>query len=202
MHDIKILQAQPYKGQCVKCGGSPKSFKRHDSWSRSFRCVIENLVYIFSGCLVRHKCPLCHKTFTILPSFAAPYKRYITNTIVEKSENYLQDPILSTEKAVLNKGMSIGYENNDQLLANSTVWRWTEFLGSQELLLPDALSLIAQKEPQNNFFRENTPVPFLKYRSEKRKQRLESAQLFIRAHHFFKREFSHSLFPRFATGFG
>jgi len=208
-NDIKSSQAKPYKEPCVKCGQTPDDgFKRHDSWRRSFRCVTKTIVTIFFCDLVRWKCPLCSKTFTILPSFAAPYKRYVTEPIVGKSEAYLNDSKLSTRKAVLYDDMPIGYQNTpeDQIderqVSHSTIWRWTEWLRSQKDLLDEALSLIRQKDPLNTFHRENVPISPVKYRSEKRKQTLESASLFIRAHHFFERVFLRSLFPRFATAPG
>jgi len=79
------------------------------------------------------------KTFTVYPSFASPYKRYVLEDIEKISKKYLEDEQQTYDTAVNNKGSSIGYEeegnkNVDHFLAPSTLWRWIRWLKTTKTL--------------------------------------------------------------------
>ena len=57
------------EGVCPKCSEIPPEFKLHDQRSRLFRFIEDSLVCVIEGVLVRYKCLLCKRTFTIYPDF-------------------------------------------------------------------------------------------------------------------------------------
>ena len=121
------------KGCCPRCLLHPINFKLHECRKRTFRYIDGNFVKELMTLLPRWKCSSCRKTFTVYPSFASPYKRYVLEDIEKISKKYMGDEQQTYDTAVNNKGSSIGYEekgdkNVDHFLAPSTLWRWIRWL--------------------------------------------------------------------------
>lgn len=84
---------------CPRCLKKPPGFKRHDARQRQFRLVVERLVRIVLSMLVRMKCPLCGKTFTVYPPFAVRHKRFVKQDIMQRTTAYLQMPAITYQQA-------------------------------------------------------------------------------------------------------
>ncbi len=189
---------------CPKCHEKVEMFKRHDSRERSFRFIVGVYIYVVKSLLLRWKCPICGKTFTDYPFFAAPHKRYVVMDMERLSAEYLEDEQQSYRKVVNPLNIPIGYHEPDDgpvehLLAHSTPWRWIHTLGSMKNTLTESLQLVKQKDPTSPIFREACPVIPDKYHSSQRKSILENARHLLRAGLEFHRLFGHKIFPYLET---
>ena len=76
------------------------------------------------------------RTFHGLPSFALPYKRFVTDVIYERSKTFLGSD-QSYRQTVRCHGREIVYDDRQAealarqaaALTHSTVWRWLSWLG-------------------------------------------------------------------------
>jgi hypothetical protein len=142
-----------------------------------------------------------------LPSFALPYKRFVTEVIGDRSRTFLGSD-LSYRLAVRLQGREVVYDDRQDedlarraaALAHSTVWRWLSWLGDG---LQDAFRevrrLIRSRTPQSSLHREMWGVSPYKYRSEVRRQTLQRAVEGLVIAKVFERLFGKAIFPRFAT---
>lgn len=129
------------------------------------------------GVLVRWKCSLCKKTFTVYPDFVLPHKRYVRSDVLGLSEKYLEDSKLSYDGLLWNGTSRTGYlDNQNRFLWPSTIRRWVIWLGSQEDYLRKALDLLRQKCPSTKVFRQVFLIPPHKYKSDAQKLILERAK--------------------------
>ena len=150
------------------------------------------------GILVRWKCLLCKKTFTVYPDFLLPHKRYVRPDVLGLSKKYLESS-LPSKKGILWDGKSlVGYEDQpDSFLWASTVRRWVMWLGSQEEYLRKLLDLIRQKNPSTNIFRQVFLISPHKYRCESQKSVLERAAKLLLVIEEYEKYFP-KYFPHFA----
>lgn len=192
-------------GFCPRCGGEPEKFSVHDRRERTFRFIVESFVKIVVSILVRWKCPLCKRTFTHYPVFAAPYKRYVLPGILRLSSSYVNDEVQSYRGGVRHRQMPIGYEGSreseidERMLEASTLWRWVGYLGNMVETIKEALRLIREMAPSCSIFRENFAVPSRKYRKSERKSLLQRVKKLFSVSLKFAEIFGHPIFPRFAT---
>ena len=190
---------------CLRCGGRPVSFCRHDARKRIFLVILDRLVHEVLSLLLRWKCPLCKKTFTTYPVFALPWKRYVRKEVLRFSERYVTEDQSSYRKSATEGGLAIFYDGSDaakiddRQFAHTTIHRWFPFLGSLKRTARDALRLIREKTPGSGIFRKILPVPPWKYRSEERREVLFGSRQLLQVESEFRALFASSLFPRFAT---
>jgi len=188
---------------CPKCDCYSRSFKLHESRARLFLVIVDLLVKEVWSILGRWECPLCHCTSTYYPDYAIPYKRYTKDTILELSKKYVEEKDSTYESVVQNDTDTIVYDskNNsskyESRLRGTTVWWWLSYIGSMQILINEAFSLIRQKDPSSKVFREIQPVNPRKYRSNKRKNLLQRCIGFLNVEEEFRRLFSNSVFPHF-----
>jgi len=181
--------------------------------SRQFLVVVGRLIVKVLSMLVRMKCPCCGKTFTEYPAFALPYKRYVTDQIMERSLQYLQNPAMTYEQATLEQdtGQAKGrspprepmpacHEDTDtgSQLAPSTIHRWITTLGSLKETLQAATSLLLDKGA--DIHRHVVDVAARKYRSIERKILLQNTLKLFGAEAAYRAWFGCSIFPHLASG--
>jgi hypothetical protein len=142
-----------------------------------------------------------------LPSFALPYKRFVTEVVCDRSETFLGSD-QSYRLAVRLQGREVVYDDRQDedlarraaALAHSTVWRWLSWLGDE---LQDAFRavrrLIRGRTPESSLHREAWCVSPYKYRSELRRLTLQRAVEGLVVAKVFERLFGKAIFPRFAT---
>lgn len=189
---------------CPKCGGHRPTFKLHEARDRLFLVIVDYLVKEVWSLLGRWKCSLCHTTSTYYPDYAIPYKRYTKDTIWEISKKYVEEEDSTYENVVQNDKEAIVYDSKtnssryESELTGSTIWWWLSFIGSLNDLISKAFSLIRQKDPSSQIFREVLPINPRKYRSNKRKKLLQRCIRFFNAEVEFRRLFLNSIFPHFA----
>lgn len=191
---------------CPHCKEIHTLFKQHDSRKRLFLVIVGSFVKIIRSFLGRWKCTLCGHTFTYYPDFAVPYKRYVKGNILILCEKYLGNDDATYRKVIEHDGSAIGYDSgtekiDERQLVGSTVWRWLGFLGLLKECVRKSLDLIKQKDPSTKVFRQIHPVHYKKYRSEERKDVLNYAMRLLFVEEEFKKLFSVSIFPKFATGY-
>lgn len=207
LFDDKLLDALQ---QCPKCcGHEPGIFRLHALRKRIFLVASVDLVYRIRSSLGRWKCLLCGQTFTFYPSFALPYKRYVTPTILARSKRYVQEDTMTYRAGVTQEGRpgplyhaaADPEQIDDRSLAPSTLHRWISTLGQRTETLRSALDLIKQADPACGLFRR---LPLLqphprKYRSQQRKKLLTCCRQLLETKAHYVRIFGVSLFPYFAT---
>jgi hypothetical protein len=137
----------------------------------------EVVVEMVNSWRVRFRCPHCGKVFTEYPPFAIPYKRFVSQDILQKVNAYLR-PVRDAEP----KGKPVTYRDTlkeqnvplsyrpekDGRVRNvwpSTVWRWVGWLGSLIQERRDAIRLILEKDPKTDIHRKNYLIPKTMYRS-------------------------------------
>ena len=201
---VRSCTTRTLETNCPRCHEKVAVFKRHDSRERSFRFIVGYYVYVIKSLLLRWKCPICGKTFTDYPFFAAPHKRYVVMDMERFSEEYIENERQSYRKVVTPLSTPIGYHEPDDrpvehFLAHSTPWRWIHALGSMKNTLTESLHLIKQKDPTSAIFREICPIIPHKYQSSQRKSILENARRLLRAGLEFHRLFGHKIFPHLET---
>lgn len=142
-----------------------------------------------------------------LPSFALPYKRFVTEVVSDRSGSFLGTD-QSYRQAVRLQGRELVYDDRQDedlarrgaALAHSTVWRWLSWLGDE---LQDAFravrQLIRERTPGSTLHWEGWGVSPYKYRSEARRLTLQRATEGLVLAEVFRRLFGKAIFPRFAT---
>ncbi len=194
------------EGPCEKCSKRPELFSLHERRSRCFRFIVDSLVQTLVSYLLRWKCPLCEGTFTVYPSFALPYKRYVRDDIERLSRKYLEEAEQAYRKVLIEGKAQIGYpmregERKERYLDPSTIWRWVGFWGAMEKAKSRAVEFIKQKAPDWPILGKPLPIAPHRYRSEQRKRIIQRAQTLLRADPGLKDIYGYSNFPRFATPF-
>ena len=184
---------------CPGCGLEPHQFKRHDTRRRNFHVVVEQIVHVVVGLLIRWKCPGCGKTFTQYPDFALPYKRYTLPTIMDFCSKYTEDDGATYRKVV--RGVQPGYSDSETQLEHSTVHRWLTCLSRLKTTLARAADLILQAAPCSSACRDaaGLSVPPAKYRSDARKSMLERCRRLFFFEAEYRATFGLSIFPKLAT---
>ena len=146
-------------------------------------------------------------TFHRLPSFALPFKRFVSEVICDRSGTFLGTN-QSYRLAVRPQGRVMVYDDRQDedlareaaALAHSTLWRWLSWLGDQ---LSDAVGVVRQliraRTPHDRLHRETWAVSPYKYRGEQRRLTLQRAVEGLVVAKVFKRLFGKAIFPRFAT---
>ena len=142
-----------------------------------------------------------------LPSFALPYKRFVTDVVCDRSGIFLGSD-QSYRETVRVQGRAMVYDDRQDeewarqgaALAHSTVWRWLSWLGDE---LPDTWravrQLIRARTSDSVLHREGWGVSPYKYRSESRRLTLQRAVEGLVLAAVFQRLFGKAIFPRFAT---
>ena len=187
------------------------AFKRHDVRQRRFLVIVERLIVEVLSFLVRMKCSRCGKTFTQYPPFALPYKRYVSQEIMERSLCYLQDDTMTYEWAAREQDTRDINERSpprqpmpicDQdpgkarQLAPSTVYRWITTLGNLDKTLQAAISLLLEKG--DDIHRQVVDVAAHKYRSQQRKILLQDCLRLFHADARYQILFERPIFPELA----
>jgi len=151
--------------------------------------------------------PCLPGAFYGLPSFALPFKRFVSQVVCDRSRTFLGTE-QSYRDSVRLQGRAVVYDDrqDEKLgreaagLAHSTVWRWLSWLGDQ---LQDAWGvvrqLIREKTPVSTLHRESWSVSPYKHRSESRRLTLQRAVEGLVVAKVFKQLFGKAVFPRFAT---
>jgi hypothetical protein len=213
--EIKEYRQKVIKGQvrcsvkiCPRCEQKPDLFKRHDVRQRQFLVIVERLIVKVMSFLVRMKCSLCGKTFTQYPSFALPYKRYVSRQIIERTLSYLQDDTMTYERATLEQNaiatkgrsppgqpMPVFYQDPGKAsgLAASTVHRWVTTLGGLQKTLRAATNLLLEKD--TDIHRLCFDVPARKYRSRQRRSLLQDCLRLFHVEARCRVLFKRSIFP-------
>lgn len=142
-----------------------------------------------------------------LPSFALPYKRFVTEVLCDRCRAFLGSD-QSYRDTVRPQGRALVYDDRQDealarqgaALAHSTVWRWLSWLGDG---MRDAVRMIRQllraRAPRSTLHREVWCVSPYKYRSETRRLTLQRALGTLVIAEIFRRLFGKAIFPRFAT---
>ena len=142
-----------------------------------------------------------------LPSFALPFKRFVTEVICDRAGAFLGSDH-SYRLVVRLQGQVIVYDDRQDedlgrqaaALAHSTVWRWLSWLGDE---LQDAFravrQLIRSRTSESTLHREMWGVSPPKYRSEARRLTLQRAVEGLVVAKIFRRLFGKAIFPRLAT---
>ncbi len=112
LEKINIFSYPEAGEQCKKCGNTNVEFKLHDCRERKVRIIEDVFVKIERVVLVRYKCSFCKGTFTVYPDFILPHRRYATDSMIERSEKYLEKEDMSYEKSIKEGVIKIGYEED------------------------------------------------------------------------------------------
>ena len=191
---------------CPHCGVESSLFKPHEARNRKFYVVVEQIVEIFMGLLIRWKCPNCKRTKTDYPGFAVPYKRYTLPTIQAFSRAYVEDPISSYRGLVdlcplLYRKDPDSATSGEPMMMPSTAHRWVTTMGGYFHTIRTATDLILQANPATTLCRDmaGLMVPAKKYRSELRKNILLSCYRLMFLEPIYKSVFGVSIFPKLAT---
>ncbi len=151
--------------------------------------------------------PCLPGAFYRLPSFALPFKRFVTQVVCDRSEIFLGTD-RSYRRAVQEQGRGLVYDDRQDealgrqaaALAPSTVWRWLSWLGDSLLdAWQTVRRLIREGTAQSTLHRESWSVSPYKYRSEGRRQTLQRASEGLVIAKVFERLFGKAIFPRFAA---
>jgi hypothetical protein len=164
-------------------------------------------VHLVPGYVPRFKCPACGRTFTDYPPFAVPHKRYTARSILGRLRRFFRGCGVAYRRAVWVGRQRIVYaphhgQEDLRQLSHTTLWRWVGWLGGMTGLWAVASKLIRDKDPSVDLFRQLYPLDPRRYRSEQRRQVLQSAARLLDAAECFGRLFGVRVFPDFATGAG
>jgi hypothetical protein len=147
------------------------------------------------------------RAFYRLPSFALPYKRFVTKVICDHPGTFLGSDQSYRDSVRLN-GREVVYDDRQDerlarqaaALAPSTVWRWLSWLGDS---LQDAFrvarQLIHERTSASVLHRELWAVSPSKHRSDARRLTLQRALEGLVIAKLFPRLFGKAIFPQFAT---
>ena len=136
---------------CSNCNETADSFKPHETRDRQFYVVVDNMVNVVSGLLIRWECPKCGKTFTDYPDFILPYKCYTLQTIIEYTKMYVEDDTTTYRKIIQQN--SVGYPDSENQMEYSTIHKWISTIGSFTDII---------KKLRTSFFRLNLIQPYVK----------------------------------------
>jgi hypothetical protein len=184
---------------CPGCQQEGSAYRAHDRRRRQFYVIVGNWVQRFFTTLIRWKCILCGTTFTFYPSFCVPYKRFVLADITRLSERYVEADEASYRSVVHCQGMAIGYAEEPSMskqLSPSTVWRWLGDFGACAARLQAGLRLIQEKDPSLALHRQIRPVAPQKYRTEQRREQLQTGRFLLAVAEVFNRLFGQVIFPR------
>lgn len=193
---------------CPVCHQRPAGFSRHDVRRRSLLCVTEGIVRRLVTFLVRWLCPLCNHTFTVYPRFMLRYKRYVADTVLDKSTAYVEDRAPTYRGTIKEGPLPVAYDatpgslDDGRQLAPSTLHRWLSTLGGLREILRNAFAALKAACPGTNVFRVAPMIAPRKYRSQPRRLRLQAAATLLRVDREFTAAFTTSIFPHFATSCG
>lgn len=143
-----------------------------------------------------------------LPSFALPYKRFVTGVVCERPRVFLGST-QSYRQTVRWRGRELVYDDRQEealgrqgaALAHSTVWRWLSWLGDGlRGTFREVARLIHAQDPRSRLHREAWCVSPLKYRSQPRRRTLQRALRGLVLCPIFERLFGKAVFPCLATG--
>ena len=194
---------------CPVCNTQPALFRRHQARPRKFRILCDTLVQVVICLVIRWKCPGCNKTFTEQPPFALPFKRYTSDTILDRSGRYLEDETFTYRKTVLEEGLEIFHASTDdgntpvdKALSHTTPYRWIATLGGFRETLRRALDIILQKNPATEVCRDLASLTISpnKFVKAAREETLKRSRRLIHLEAIFRAVFQTSIFPFFATG--
>lgn len=174
---------------CPLCGrpSGEKGFGPCGKRPRTFLVVVDALVQKVLSALTRWLCRRCRRRFTDYPSFAVPNKRYVRQEIDERSAYYLEDDTATYRQVVRDENTVCGYDMNEdgtmdeRQLVGSTVYRWLTWIGAQTKKLSMVLEMVKALVPRSTIHRDPLPIPARKYRSEKRKEILQTARRLLHA---------------------
>ena len=212
LEDIKTYQHALEKNKikpdnllpCPDCRLQSAFFKPHAYRERKFLVIIEMSIKTVTSALIRFKCPDCGKTFTYYPDFALPYKRYTRPTITSFSQVYLEDEAISYRKALIVDGSEPGYQNENRMMAPTTIHRWNTTL-SQLIKMPQkALDLILKQNPAANIGPQldRLSVASRKFKIQTRQQQLLNACRVLKIEAVFTTNFQVSIFTELASKYG
>jgi transposase-like protein len=191
---------------CPRCGTSADQFKRHELRKRQFNVIVQQVIHIVIGLLIRWACTGCGKTFTQYPDFALPYKRYMLPDIIQYAERYLESENMSYGRLV--KKWSAGYKRTtaegETQLWPSTIHRWLSTLGSLPNILARGQQLIRQKNPKASVTRylSQLTVPRRKFKTDTRRLILVGCRQILLVERFFHETFHVSIFEKVAADCG
>jgi hypothetical protein len=165
------------------------------------------VVHRVPGYLPRFECPACQRTFTDYPPFALRYKRYTTGSVLNRARRFFQGRSVSYRQAMWVDRQRIVYgphngQEDLRQLSHTTLWRWLGWLGGMTTLLAATCKLIRDKDPSADLFRQSYPIDPRRYRSEQRRQVLQTATRVLDAAEWFERIFGVRFFTDFGTGPG
>lgn len=184
---------------CPGCNLESIHFKIHAYRERRFLIIVKIIITAVFCPLVRFKCPGCGKTITFYPDFAIPYKHYTRQSVLEFAAAYLKTG-KTYEQAVMVENSAPGYPNSDATLAPSSIHRWISRLAHYAQTPRAALKLLLQENPNSHICRDLAQINPIgrKFRSERRKQQLISAQKLAMIEDFFQTTFKLSIFTKLA----
>jgi len=189
---IEQASARPPQRQCPKCGS--RHFQRHRKRRRWFLPVVERVVWQICCVLYRWRCVDCGTTFTHLPAFCLPYKRYLRAEIEARAGAYIETDAMSYRQVVKERGAALCYDDavaradsteaekeaeRVRALAPSTVHRWIGAMAALRERWQPAVRLAAALESGSRL--GWLVISAGKYRSAARKAILERCGLLLRA---------------------
>ncbi len=180
---------------CGHCSIGAEFFKRHEARQRQFYAIVDDMVKVILGLLIRWKCCGCGKTFTDYPDFAVPFKRYTLPTIKKYSGLYTEDH-QSTYRKVIIKNI-IGYADSEQQLSHTSIHRWITSFGNYTNIIRKAQDYYLQAKPESSICRElaSLSIPLKKYKTEERKSILQRCRQLLRLDVKYSALFNVSIFP-------
>lgn len=176
--------------QCAKCAGH--DVQRHEKRQRWFQQVVDRIVWPIHCWLYRWRCATCGTTFTHLPAFCVPFKRYLRAEIEARAGAYVETEALSYREAVREGGSAVVYPDAiaeagateaekereaARELTASTVHRWIGAIAACREQWQPAVRLAAQwahglRAPL---------IPATKYCRAARRRVLEACAVLLRA---------------------
>ena len=159
---------------CPKCSASADGIKRHAVRCRQFYVIVDQVIQIVIGLLLRWRCPVCKKTFTDYPPFAISYKRFTVPTLMAFAETYIFGTRM-TYRGLLDKN-PVEYKESGKWMEFSTPHRWISTLGSFVKTVRTGMSLVLEANPMSSIARDlaGISVDPRKYRSDGRKIQLQN----------------------------
>ena len=184
---------------CPCCAVAPGEFKKHEARERQFYVIVEQVIQVIIGLLIRWKCPGCGKTFTEYPEFALPYKRYTVPTILKFSAFYTEDEKISYRE--VNKKMPVAYPDSEMQMGHTSIHRWITDIGNSTEIIRNSVDMILQADPSSSICRDIASffIPPKKYRTPERLKLLFHCRQFLKIQKLFSHIFGVKIFPNFDT---